>query len=392
MARSVISLIVSIILLLSPVAYAGTDIKEPLVSAVFLDTDLKEALNEIVLQTGINIIADSTVSGVVTLDLANVPLEKALTMMLAGGGFSFRKIDDYYLIGVPDPRSPIFQRLAETETVQLRYIRAKEAQDLLPVFYDQFIRSSGDKDALTISAPRSTINQFKADLANIDKPDQQVLIEATITEVSSELLKEWGLDLLELTSAGSNRLPNATTTITADTQGISYESNAVGELLTRLKAQQGKDGVSIKANPQVLVGDRKTAELFVGEEQVIILDADEDTKRVEKVDVGVSLKVQPRIVGDNELLLNVVPNISHFTEEQSTGIVVRRSELNTSIYARDGQTVLLAGITLQEETNQNNKIPILGDLPIVNWLFRRDTVKQGERELLIFITPRIVER
>ena len=86
----------------------GVLAQEPLVSTVFFETDVRDAVNELIFQTGINIIMDETVRGIVTLDLRDVPLEKALTMLSMAGGFSFRKIDDYYFLGIADRGARLF--------------------------------------------------------------------------------------------------------------------------------------------------------------------------------------------------------------------------------------------------------------------------------------------
>lgn len=77
---------------------------QPLVNLFLFETNVRDALSEISMQTGVNIIPDSTVSGLVTVDLQDVPLERALRMILIGGGYAFKKIDDFYLVG--PARSP----------------------------------------------------------------------------------------------------------------------------------------------------------------------------------------------------------------------------------------------------------------------------------------------
>ena len=165
---------------------------EPTVSMVFIQDDLRDAITELILQTGVNIIVDDSVYGLVTLDLIDVPLETALRMMLMPGGYEYRKIDDFYFVGASDPRSKSFKHLAETETFTLEYIRPQEARELLPEIYDPFIRSGRDSNVLTITAPTSIIERFRQDLEIIDKPVPQILIQALVTEISRAELEEWG--------------------------------------------------------------------------------------------------------------------------------------------------------------------------------------------------------
>ena len=117
--KRAIPLCVVISLLYANGALASTS-EQPLVNMLFFETDLREALSEISMQTGVNIMPDQTVSGVVTADLQDVPLEQALKILLFGGGYSFRKVDDnLYFVGLPDPRNTSFGQLVESEVILL---------------------------------------------------------------------------------------------------------------------------------------------------------------------------------------------------------------------------------------------------------------------------------
>ncbi|MGI6034780.1 MAG: secretin [Limnochordia bacterium] len=370
---------------------AAPVLAEPLVSTLFFETDIREALGELVLQTGINIITDETVKGTVTLDLVDVPFEKALRMILLGGGFSFRKIEDYYLVGLPDPRGPAFHHLAETATVRLQYMRADEAMSLLPSIYGSYVKSGRERDLLTITAPSSIIERFKADIKEIDRPQQQILIQALVTEVSSEVLEQWGSGLFEFTvNKGEEVNPDWETTLGFEDGIISLTTDVFGELEAALEILKGQEKAEIRANPRMVVADRASANLFIGERRHLILESDE-YKRLEQVDVGVTLKVTPRILSDEVIQLTIAPEISHFVDKNGKDdtLIVRRSEVATTVYVQNGQTLVLAGMTLDEQGQLERKVPILGDIPLIRWFFRRATEREGERELLIFITPEI---
>jgi type II secretory pathway component HofQ len=221
-----------------------------------------------------------------------------------------------------------------------------------------------------------------------------------VTEISTEVLEESGSNFLELfTGTGSGNLSyydymeesaeedhflgiGETITLATDT---SY-----GQLLTQLRALEKEEKAEIEANPRVRVSDRATAELFIGEERSFLLQTSEDESSLETVDVGISLKVTPEILNEDELRLKVAPDISHFTHETENDIVIRSSELSSTVYAKNGEMLTLAGITLDERVEYKSQVPLLGDIPLVRLLFRRQTEKKGERELLIFIIPEIV--
>lgn len=357
------------------------------VSTIFYETDIREALNELALQTGVNIVYDDSISGTVTLDLEGVSLEKALDLILLKGDFYYQKIDDLYLIGIGDPRASSFRKVAETETIRLKYLNSQEVRELLPSYYSNFLRISTNKDNLiTITAPPSIIREFKNDLANIDQSDGEVKLQILVTEISTEYLRDRGADLFQYLNTESEL-----------EYGFSWDkslelaiNNQYGQFLSLLKALEREDKAEIKANPSVRVLNNESASLFVGEEQVIILEPTNASARLERVEVGIEINFVPEIIDDKIIKLKINTDLSSFTDERVERLVVRRSDLNTSIYAKNTETITIAGMTLEEEANLKSQVPILGSIPIIRWLFKNETNTKADRELLIFITPEII--
>lgn len=381
----VLAIILTVFLAAGPL-YAENG-EEPIVSTLFFEEDIREALNEIALQTGVNIVYDESVVGRITLDLDDVPLERALDMLLLIGGYEYRQIDEnFYIVGSPDPNSPIFERITESETIKLDYITASHAVDLLPPYYERFIRTTASADdMLTITAPENVIENFKEDLRKIDNPEPEIVIEVLVTEISTEVIKEQGMDFFGLT-----------TTEAGDGYSIDYDgifnlqaAGPAGQLLSRIKFLEQQDKAEITANPSIRVSNKETANLFVGEERVLILEL-EDEDVLEEVEVGVSLQVTPEIKARDDIRMTISPDISYFTEERGDQLIVRRSEISSVVRTKHNETITLAGMTLDEIVEYESKVPGLGDVPLLRWLFREEVEKKGEREMLIFITPRII--
>jgi type IV pilus assembly protein PilQ len=360
---------------------------QPLVSTVFFNEDIRDVLTEVAMQTGVNIIFDETVVGTITLDLVDVPLEQALEMILISGGYTYHKVNDYYLVGRAIPASPMYQKLTETETIRLNYLSAAAVIDLLPPFYSDFLRTSSARDnMITISAPQAVIDEFKKDLSKIDTAPQELEIEVIVTEVSKEVLTESGSNLF-----GINNLESP------DEYSIEYDgvfdfqfAGSAGQLIAELRALEEDGKASIRANPSIRVSDKESAEIFIGEERVIILNREDEDDVVEDVEVGVSLEVTPQIMAENDIRMEIAPDVSHFTNENGEQLIIRRSELSSVLRAKSGETVTMAGMTLDKVMEFESKVPLLGDLPLLRWLFSEESEKESERELLVFITPRII--
>lgn len=381
-------LVLVLVLLLGVVAGAVEPPEQPLVNLFLFDTGIKDALNEITLQTGINIIPDSTVSGVVTADLQDVPLEQALRLILIGGGFTFRKIDDFYLVGLPDPRSNTFAELADTEVVFLQHMTAEQVLGALPSFLTSYVKGERGGRMLTITAPPLELKKILQFIEALDKPQKQVEIQVIVTEISTKALKELGTNLFQIA------LPTEQNAVDGWAGAINLRDNlhllqtsALGNLLLNLKALEETQEAKIHADPRVLVSSGQAAHLFVGDRQILLLaDSGDKTTRVERVEVGMSLKVTPQVYGD-EILLAIAPEMSHLVSESRSNLVVKQSSVSTVVKLQDGQTAVLAGMTLQESGEHSKKVPVLGSIPIIRWLFRSDTTRASEKELLIFVTP-----
>ncbi|HKM43774.1 MAG TPA: secretin [Limnochordia bacterium] len=386
--RSCVVLVLVLMLVFGGVAGAENVQEQPLVNLFLFETGIRDALSEITIQTGINIIPDSTVSGRVTADLQDVPLEQALRLILIGGGFSFRKIDDFYFVGLPDPRSTTFRELAETQVVSLKNVTAGQVISAMPSFLTSYVKGERDSKMLTITAPPSELDRILEFIQTVDVKAKQVEIQVIVTEVSTKALKELGTNLFEFSMGAGERFKSDwSASLGLENNVLSFGTNLFGTLLMNLKALEEAQEASIHADPRVLVSDGQPAELFVGDRQIILLaDSNDRASRVERIEVGMHLKVTPQIMGD-EIVLSIAPEMSHFVSESKSNLVVKQSSVSTTIRLQDGQTAVLAGMTLQEEGDQSRKVPILGDIPIIRWLFRSDTTRASEKELLIFVTP-----
>ena len=210
-----------------------------------------------------------------------------------------------------------------------------------------------------------------------------------ITEVSTEASKELGFDLWEYSAqAGQSKNADWKGTLGFGGSVFSLNTDFFGQLLAKLKLLEAQREAAIHADPKVVVASGKEAELFIGNRQIILVQGEETTAtRVERLEVGVSLRVLPTVTGNDEVVLEIAPEISQFVDESKSNLVVKESALSTTIRLASGQTALLAGMTVTETVDSDKKVPILGDIPLVRWLFRTETSRDSDRELLIFVTP-----
>lgn len=361
---------------------------EPLVNLLLFETDIREALSEITIQTGVNIIPDTTVGGPITADLQDIPLEKALRMICISGGFAYRKIDDFYFVGLPDPRNKAFGELAESKLVHLTHVTADRVLNVLPTFLEPYVKGEYNSNLLTVTAPPSELERILRLIEQIDLPKKQVEIQVIVTEVSSNFLKEIGANLFSYAfKAGQEFNADWDSNIGYDGTSLIFGLDIYGSLLSQLRLAEQNQDAKIHADPRVIVADGKSAEMFIGDRQIIaVSQMNETSSRVERVEVGVHLKVTPQVYG-NQVMLTISPEISHFINEAKPDLIIKNSTVVTTVLLESGQTAMLAGMTMQASSDFSDKVPILGNIPLIRWFFRRDTTRNAESELLIFVTP-----
>lgn len=368
----------------------------PRVSNVFVETFITQALQDIALQAGVNILVDSAVQGFVTLELKEVPLEQAIRMVLAPGGSTYVKLDDKtYLVGKPDRTSPIFHVLTQTERVRLNYISAEEAKRLLSEYYTPFVRFDPVTNSAVITAAPDLLQRIQSDIERIDRPAPQVEILAVVTEVSEEARRQLGLDgewkwapdkredrLYQL-KFGPDGLLSATL------------QTPYHYILASLKQLVDSGQASIRANPRLTVLDGQTADIFVGEDRYFRIVAGEGTTaiaRLESIKAGVSLKITPRISETGEITLQVQPVVTDVTDQVGDDDlpVVSRRQVSTTVRVKDGETLVLGGLVQESRQQVTTQVPLLGDLPVVRYLFSTSRDQKLKSEVVVFVTPRVL--
>jgi type II secretory pathway component GspD/PulD (secretin) len=376
--------------------------EQPVVTNVFYESDIRQALSDIASQTGINIIADPSVGGYITLEVKDLPLEECLRRMLSPLGLTFKKMDGYYLVGSASPDNPSFALLSTTELVVPKYLKVREAARLLSSFYDPFIKVDEESNTLAITASPEIIDRVKEDLSKIDVPLRQVMIEAIVTEFSKEARKSLGIDASWLAEKDGRTLSIITPlgNITDSSLGISYNrsdipyKNWIYDQKLSLKAliQDGK--VKIRANPRVATLEGQKATIYIAKEEYYSIVTGPVTypyTQLEKIMVGVSLNITPYLSDKNEITVEIVPEVSDVIGTGSAGLpVVSRRTVTTKVRVKEGETIIIGGLLQKNESTTRKKIPLLGDIPILGYLFSNTSKVVNENEVVIFITPHIL--
>jgi len=377
---------------------------EAWVSNSFFETDLRQVLTDIAMETGIPIIWDATVEGLVTYEAVDQPLETVLKAVLLPAGYAFRLQDGIYYVGSAGPDDPAFGLLSQTVVVTLSNIEATEAVSLLSDHFKPFLNASEKTNIVCVTAPPATLERILQDLEALDQPPLQILIEAVITEVSGVALRKMGLDW-RLGHSSDNSfwevgtdhtdIPEAALFGQYAELGLDIAGEAV-DLAASLQLLLETGDANIRASPRIITLNGHTAEIGLTIDRYFILHTGAggtfyQYNTLERITTGITLEITPYASTLGTITVHVTPEVDDVLGAGAQGLpeIIRRTA-STSVRVRDGETFVIGGLNVQSERIKRRKVPLLGSIPLLGYLFRYDEREVIDTEIVIFITPHIL--
>ncbi len=277
-------------------------------------------------------------------------------------------------------------------------------------------------NALIVTASPEEHQAIEAVLTDLDTPRRQILVEGLIVEMSSDRMRELGLEW-RLTDAlseseyrglGGTNLPiegesgaledvsrNPLSAPAGLALGIAKGTISFGgqefvNLAALARAMEGQSGVNILSTPYLLTLDNEEAEIIVGEERPFLkssqtTDTGAVVKSYEFKDIGLTMRILPRITTDATITMRIFQEIRDFVAESDIGAVTStKRQARTVVRVNDGQIAVIGGLLKESRIDRRSQVPCLGSLPGIGYLFRSSRDSRTKTNLLIFITPRLM--
>ena len=357
-----------------------------------LKVDMLKVLGEIAKESGMNIVVDDAVAKrTVSLSLDNIKPEDVVQNIASAYGLALSKMGDVYMVSEGVPTDLATYRASGTQSFPMKFVRAQTASELLPTFLYSYLHVNSEQNAVVVSAPTQMLDKIGTDLGRVDIAPPQIMIEAVALELSSAEDLSVSLGLVgQSARAGQGA-------IDTETGDISYTT--IGKLPTdfqaKLKALVVNHKARIHSTPRMAVVNGKKAEIFIGAQRFIHvewIDYGQKSEKIKGVDVGTRISVTPWTGGNGEITTTIAPEVSNIIElDRETGLPTLSSRrASTTVRVKDGETIVVGGLTQKQDYYTTRKIPILGDLPVLGQLFRSKSHSSSSTELVILITPRIL--
>ena len=424
-----------------PPTYLGEtdDFNGKSISLSFQDIPVRTVLQIIADYNEFNLIISDTVTGNITLRLDGVPWDQALSIILKVKGLDKRMQGNILMVA---PSDELAAREAQTlqakqqveelatlysEYVQINYAKATEFAELIKNEDTSILSARGSvsvderTNTLLIRDTAKSIEDIKRMITILDVAVRQVVIEARMVTVKDNMNEElgirWGVTNTDgefATSGSSEGASTATGSRTSGGGGVPSLADGLnvnlpvagaagtiafqvarlanGTILDlELSALEKESKGEVIASPRITTANQKEAYIEQGVEIPYQEAASSGATATQFKKAVLSLTVTPHITPDDKIILDLVvtqDTISDITSGSAPAIDTQR--IGTQVLVNNGETIVLGGIYQQAIISTVSKIPILGDIPYLGWLFRNTSQLNEKKELLIFVTPRIV--
>jgi type IV pilus assembly protein PilQ len=381
--------------------------------------------------SGRNIVVANGVKGTVTITLKNVSWENALRTVLRSDGLD--SVDEGGIIRVDEAAK------LNTEAVEREAARAKQAEvapletRIIKLNYanagelSQSLQSSLTRrgsvtverrtNSLIVSDLPSSVDKVEKMAMDLDSTTPQIEITAKLVDVDTEALRGIGIEWnVGPQPGGGGEFFNPTGPIPADfihpgndpenalgaehktgiadpatriTYGISKNWGYV-EAQLQLLEQNRK--ANIISNPRITTFDNREAKILVGQKIPLIVQDVAGNPVSQLQTIGIQLKVTPHLTQEKKIIMDLHPEVSDLSTQSTVqgGVIINTSEADTRVMVDDGQTAVIGGLIRTNEGSIRRGVPLLKDLPLIGMLFSsNDTIRQN-RELIIFVTPRLL--
>ncbi len=392
--------------------------------------DLRTVLRAISEFSGRNIVVSQNVKAIVTITLRNVAWQDALKAVLRSNGLDY--VQDGAVIRVDETGKLNAEKVEretanartlelvplETRIVKLNYANASEmTAPLQPALSKRGnIQVEKRTNSLIVTDLSSNVDQIVQMAQDLDSATPQIEITAKLVDVDASAAQDIGIEWNIGPTDGANAEFFSTTPQSPEflhpnhdgnqalgssqNSGISSPVNTVtygiaknwGFIEAQLQTLEEKRKANIISNPRITTVDNREAKIVVGQKIPLIVQDVAGNPVSQLQTIGIQLKVTPHLTTDKKIMLDLHPEVSDLSTQSTVqgGIIINTSEADTRVMVDDGQTAVIGGLIRTNESTVRRGVPLLMDIPLVGMLFGSNSTTRQNRELIIFVTPRLV--
>lgn len=367
------------------------------INAHFADTDIRAALRYVGSIMGVSIVADDSVKGTVSAELADVSLDEVLQLLTAGKDLTYFYTDNAVVVTSCSNAKNFVEGV---QVFQPSYVFVKDIRDVLAgLFSKEQIAFDNDTNTIFLTGGVPEVAKFNRVMQVLDKATRQVTLQAEIYAISREDVKKLGInwDWDKIPQRDHNTSDDDDDNLDRDYGGkFRFWRGYNFRFAATLNLLQTKGRAKLLATPKLIVVSGKEGRIFVGEKIPVRMEKHDTSGRYDTtdyLDVGVDMKFLPLISADGSMVtlktkLEVGTPVL-ISELNNYKITSRGSETTVRIGA--GQTMVIGGLINEDEQRTLQKVPFFNKIPLLGALFKHRTSVKGKVEVIMLLTPFVNE-
>jgi len=372
--------------------------------------DIRTVLRTLSDYAGKNIIAGKDVEGQVNARIKDAPWQDALAAILKAHGYGYVEENGIIRVG----------EMAKIRNEELEEVAAaRKREELLPIVTEVFklefanaaelkaslaemltnrgkLQTDSRTNSLIVSDIRLNVEKIGSMARELDDRTQQVEIVSKLVDVSADDSKNLGISW-SLTNVSLGDVTGGAA-VTAPTPGAvgALRIGTVqswGQLDMLLDALARSKRANIVSNPNITTVNNREAKILVGSKIPLIVADEAGNAITQLTTVGIQMRVTPHVNSDKTITLDLHPEVSELSSQATVqgGVIINTSEADTRVVVNDSETAIIGGLMRDVSSEVKTGIPVLQDIPGLGWLFRTSNKSTDKRELIIFVTPRLLE-
>ncbi len=401
-----------------PIAPEKIDMSAVRVTLDAQDASLPDVLAILAEKSGLNIVTGPEVEDQdkITLHLRDVPADQAINLVVRSVGLAYDIVGTSILVG--DPKVLKQEVGVNSYVINLQYADAEEVSKMLEDFTKNITVDVSGNRLLVRTSPK-VIAEIEEAILQVDKPAPQITLEARIVEVDVNDEEILGIDWSKLNSlttiiaendvgpsgepvvvaeasTNTGQLPDQMPFQPIDIKDIGHFSRQLSTFDITLNYLLRNHRAHMLANSSVTTMNNREAEIKVIDLVSYVFQAGGQTQQitVKQEEVGVILRITPKINSDGYITTTIVPEVSNIVDWKGPNKdipQIKKRTATTTIRVKDGESIIIAGLLDRKKTKVLNKVPILGDIPLIGLLFRSTEDQISQSDLVIEVTPHILK-
>lgn len=386
--------------------YAAGRGRETLVSLSFENADIRTVLRTFARLGSVNIVASQKVSGTITIQLEHVPWNLAFQTVLRVHGLT--AVEEKDVIGVMTMEENKTQREIiglETKVLRIRYGKASKMENSVSSMLTERGKVKIDErtNSLVVTDVPEALSRVTNLVNNIDTPTPQVMIEAKIVEIDHKIVEQLGVQWRTVNKSNSKTIceggvsapiPAAADFLFGTLLSTSIEPNVnvSMDLQTAISMLESQDKARILSQPKIAVMDNEEAMILSGKKIPIITLDRSGNRIIEFYDVALKLTVTPHINPEDQIVLDLHPEVSDVASEATPGgeVIILAQEARTTLLVDNNQTAVIGGIIREKTGTITTGVPYLSRIPLLGRLFKSVSKSISKTDLLILVTPSVI--